>query len=339
MDKNRVFGIFVCMLLLIGTILPVSGTMASKTPSQNLMQGNILYVGGIGPNNYSKIQDAIDNASDGDTVFVFDDSSPYMENIVIDSSISLNGEEKNTTVIDGANIGNVVNITADEVTIMGFTIRNGNNSGIYLTSNNNNINDNIISDNFNGIEVRYENLSTAIPTTIGHNTISHNRIINSSGGIFALSGWNNTVQGNSVSHAEGGIILGAAMNTNISWNTISECLFFGIWILMSFNTAVYRNNISKNGYGVWTFVTSADTILQNNFIGNNKSALSYQRFLSKIKSFTLKQDLPIRRNVWNGNYWDEPRSFPYMIPGVLLKVRFQFDWHPAQTPYEIPMMS
>jgi len=33
--------------------------------------GNTLYVGGSGPNNYTKIQDAIDNASNGDTVFVY----------------------------------------------------------------------------------------------------------------------------------------------------------------------------------------------------------------------------------------------------------------------------
>jgi hypothetical protein len=32
--------------------------------------GNTLYVGGSGPNNYSKIQDAIDNASGRDTIFV-----------------------------------------------------------------------------------------------------------------------------------------------------------------------------------------------------------------------------------------------------------------------------
>ena len=34
-------------------------------------RGNTLYVGGSGPGNYTKIQDAIDNTSDGDTVFVY----------------------------------------------------------------------------------------------------------------------------------------------------------------------------------------------------------------------------------------------------------------------------
>jgi len=41
--------------------------------------GSTLYVGGSGPNNYTSIQDAINDASDGDTIYVYDDSSPYHE--------------------------------------------------------------------------------------------------------------------------------------------------------------------------------------------------------------------------------------------------------------------
>ncbi|MBN2065256.1 MAG: hypothetical protein JW771_00415, partial [Candidatus Thermoplasmatota archaeon] len=35
-----------------------------------ISSGTRLYVGGVGPGNYSYIQDAIDNASEGDTVFI-----------------------------------------------------------------------------------------------------------------------------------------------------------------------------------------------------------------------------------------------------------------------------
>ncbi|NHJ39073.1 MAG: hypothetical protein FK731_03500, partial [Asgard group archaeon] len=48
-----------------------------------IISGNTLYVGGGGSNNYSSIQEAIDDAIDGDTVFVYDKSSPYNENISI----------------------------------------------------------------------------------------------------------------------------------------------------------------------------------------------------------------------------------------------------------------
>ena len=81
------------ILLFIGTaIIPSSGQKMEKL-SLPTSRGNILYVGGSGPGNYSKIQDAIDNASDGDTVFVFNDSSPYNENIIVNKQISLIGED------------------------------------------------------------------------------------------------------------------------------------------------------------------------------------------------------------------------------------------------------
>ena len=58
------------ILLFIGTaIIPSSGQNIEKSSSAS--RGNWLYVGGSGPGNYTKIQDAIDNASDGDTLFVY----------------------------------------------------------------------------------------------------------------------------------------------------------------------------------------------------------------------------------------------------------------------------
>jgi hypothetical protein len=58
------------ILLLIGaSIIPITAQDTEK-PLQT-SRGNWLYVGGSGPGNYMKIQDAVDNASNGDTVFVF----------------------------------------------------------------------------------------------------------------------------------------------------------------------------------------------------------------------------------------------------------------------------
>jgi len=84
------------------------------------LSGDVFYVGGYGPDNYTRIQDAIDNASDGDTVFVFGDSSPYHENVVVDKSIFLIGEDKNLVVIDADFKGAAVAITADDVFVSGF---------------------------------------------------------------------------------------------------------------------------------------------------------------------------------------------------------------------------
>ena len=51
-------------------------------------RGNWLYVGGSGPGNYTTIQSAINDANPGDTVFVYNDSSPYSEAVEVNRSIS-----------------------------------------------------------------------------------------------------------------------------------------------------------------------------------------------------------------------------------------------------------
>lgn len=75
------------------------------------------------PDNYSTIQEAIGGASEGDTIFV--KRGTYHEHLQIDKSLSLVGEDRETTIIDGDNVGQVVKITAcDRVNMTGFTIRN-----------------------------------------------------------------------------------------------------------------------------------------------------------------------------------------------------------------------
>ena len=107
--KGMVVGI---MLLFVGTCInSIIAQDLEKSPQPTSM-GNWLYVGGSGPGNYTRIQDAIDNASDGDTVFVFGKSSPYNEHLSIDKSITLQGEDKTTTMIDGMS-----NICADYVVV------------------------------------------------------------------------------------------------------------------------------------------------------------------------------------------------------------------------------
>ena len=60
----------IVILLFIGMcVVPSSAVIELKEVSTVSFNGDMLYVGGSGANNYTRIQDAIDNASDGDTVF------------------------------------------------------------------------------------------------------------------------------------------------------------------------------------------------------------------------------------------------------------------------------
>jgi len=130
-----------------------------------IISGNTLYVGGTGPGNYTTIQDALNSANKGDTVFVFDESSPYYENIWINSSIALIGENRNTTIIDGNGLDDVVFLRGNGAKITGFTIQNGGSeygyseyggmAGILIRGDHNIVTGNIIKDNhLNGIEIQ-----------------------------------------------------------------------------------------------------------------------------------------------------------------------------------------
>jgi len=111
--------------------------------------GNILYVGGDGPGNYSSIQKAVDAAVDGDTVYVF--GGTYYEEVFIDKSITLEGENKNICILEGNGSRDILTIISIDVLITGFTIQNGH-FGIYLDNSSDiKIFENIFINNLHGI--------------------------------------------------------------------------------------------------------------------------------------------------------------------------------------------
>jgi len=210
-------------MLLVGTVLPVSGTLIiDKTTSSN-MSGNTLYVGGTGEGNYTYIQKAINDAVDGDTVFVYDDSSPYYEHVKVNKLINLIGENRETTVIDGGGRVDVVYISTDRVTVSGFTIQNSGDelydAGIQICSNSN---------------------------TITGNTITANNHY----GIFLSSSSDNTITGNTISDNDCGIcLLWESSNNNIIGNNITSNNE-GIWLTCGFHCVVSprKNTILKNNF-------------------------------------------------------------------------------------------
>jgi parallel beta-helix repeat protein len=110
------------ILLFVGTnVIPAIAQNTEKPKLQS--RGNWFYVGGGGPGNYTNIQDAIDNTTDGDTIYVF--PGIYREQIVINNSIQLQGADLLTTFIDGKNASNdIITCVGPDVIISGFTIYN-----------------------------------------------------------------------------------------------------------------------------------------------------------------------------------------------------------------------
>ena len=101
---------------------------------------------------YRYIQDAIDNARNGDTVFVYEGN--YYEHITISKKILLIGQDKNNTIIDGSNIGDVIRISTNSFNINGFTIQNSADCGIEIEDCSDiEITGNIFRDNGVGIQI------------------------------------------------------------------------------------------------------------------------------------------------------------------------------------------
>ena len=129
----------------------------------------------IVPDDYPTIQDAINNASIADTVFVR--SGTYYENLQIHTNgIILQGENNLTTIIDGDLKSDVISIFADDLIISNLTLRNGLSKGIFLNDGNNCkiINNIIKSNNRFGIDTSNDDDQTYNDILISNNAMSSN---------------------------------------------------------------------------------------------------------------------------------------------------------------------
>jgi len=303
MHKNILTVVGITILFLGMSITPSVAVDTVKKSSMPISNGNTLYVGGSGEGNYTSIQDAIDDANDGDTVFVYDESSPYYENVVIGRSINLIGEDKNTTVIDGMKYATVVSVQANKIYISEFTIRNSGNEyfrvGIDIGqfSNNNIITSNIITNNWKGIRLVKSN----------RNTIQGNKISNNSYGVSSINCHLQAIKGNTIINNGYGISLGH-----------------------SFGTIITGNNITSNkDYGIYISKWGGVIILKNNFIDNEEDAYFWQNiFRNRWK-----------QNYWNGPLklpkiiYGKLILVGHSMPLELTVINI--DWRPASEPYDI----
>ncbi len=286
------------ILLFIGAY--ASSTTAQKTePPRAITREHIWYVGGNGLQNYTLIQDAIDNASEGDTVFVY--SGMYYENIAINKSIDVVGEERSSTFILGENDTDIIKITDCSIVFSGFTIKKfheGVFSGIYMVDcwSSQVSQNNIISCEIGILLTNSESI-----------LVSHNYIQNCSFGVLEVITGNITVTENRI---EG------------NWNG------YGVWMEASmFRNYVTRNSITNNSIGIYLFFTLFASIQENNLFSNQQQAFFANSFFTKWQ-----------QNYWNRTRL-LPKVIIGGIGTTLIIHKmipfFNVDWKPAESPYDI----
>lgn len=254
------------------------------------------------PDDHSTIQMAIDAAVPGNTVFVR--SGMYYEHVTINKSLTLQGEDRETTIIDGSGTGKVVTVTStSNVTVSGFTIRNSGSTlgsdqdaGMVLRNASNNlIIDCILTSNgLNGLYFSGSSYNTiqncdishneSPPVSGGgvrgaihlrnssHNTIADNNIYsNNRNGITARSPANyTTITGNHVYSNKGhGIHVGHSRYCNISNNIVHDNSGDGVDFDGGSDHTVMDNILESNGGGIRTvFYSYRDTFIGNVIRGN-----------------------------------------------------------------------
>ncbi|MDT8783160.1 MAG: right-handed parallel beta-helix repeat-containing protein [Candidatus Bathyarchaeota archaeon] len=270
MSKSIVLLLVFVFLTGLCLILPVPVKAASKTI--------------VVPDDYASIQDAIDNASDGDTIFI--KKGVYVENPVVNKSVSLVGEDRATTVID---VTAGIKVQKDGVTITGLTIYDGY-DGISVAANYCNISGNKITSVTHGIVVfGYENsisgnifesvgLSSAIQLNFANkNLINKNHIVSCVEGIQI---WQNS------------------NNNTITENTITNCQYTAIIFQNSNYNVIIGNNISHSGLGTSIYGSNNNTISNNNYFDNGVQFSAKEDY---YLSFGYNRSV----NIIDENYWSD----------------------------------
>lgn len=222
------------------------------------------------------IGDGITASGEGDTVFVY--GGTYDENLIVDQSISLIGEEKNLPVINGGTTGDVILVSSSNVRVQGF----------FVTQDD--------SNQDAGIKIHGDSCY-----------ISRNVIDICNEGIYVEKSFHCTLEKNTITSGLIGIYLFASDNNMIQMNSISNC-GTGIYIEESSKNIVSSNIIDENSRGVFSSYATENIIMENSFLNNEESS-KFTKYLS-LGFF--------KPNKWYNNYWDDWIGFGVkVIPGLL----------------------
>jgi parallel beta-helix repeat protein len=316
-------------ILMLGIMLFIWTSTNPSMISEHCLGKNMLTVDDeLGDADFICIQDAIDNATDGDVITVY--SGTY-ESIRIEKSIDVEGIP--LELGSGNDTGKPVIkdddrlITLSDVhncTIQGFDLLDGEQGIILFDSSHNTIVDNSITSCEEGITVHsfFEQ---------SMNNFFINNIINDSNiGMRIEFSSENMIQHNHISNnSYYGMLLNCAHHNTISNNTFKanglewfrHSQDSGIFCITSRYNGIENNLFMNNTKGIDLCIDSSyNSIHDNTFLNNVHSAVFYNSY----------------HNVWDDNYWNRPRVLPKTIIGYItirtqpFPLLLNVDWHPAQ---------
>ena len=286
---------------------PTEMIITTKKSETTPMPKNIIYVDdnntqgpwdGTIEHPYQHIQDGINASTHHDIIYIF--RGIYRENIIVNKSITLLGENRNHTIVDGTNKGIVADITANHVNIKNLTFRNSGgfayNAGVILRKNSchidnctfyrhrtsiyiennsdNNIDSCIIHTNKKGILIDH-----SYNTTIQNCLFSHNAIA------LHLNHTSSIKIKNSYVYENG---IGCLLH-NTSKTLIHHCAIndnndnqAGIIIKKCIRTKISNSNICHNGVGIKIIESSSINITKSDLKWNTHVAIQIKKSRKNI---------------------------------------------------------
>jgi len=254
-----------------------------------------------GQADFSSIQDAIKAASPGDTVHV--KAGTYFENVVVNIAISLVGENKRTTIIDGNTTGTVVYVTVGNVTIRNFTIRNGA-IGIQLyftlglvTLKENNITNNKLNFWVEGHDQadfmhQIDTSNTVDGKPVYYLVNKHNEeIANEAGYVAVINSTNISVKGLNLMRNGQGILFAFSDNSAIE-NVNVKNSTYGVFLRRCNKVLVKNSVLENNNYGIYIYKNRNTTIAGNVIVNNTLTGI----FMEDYSKHNLFEENTISSN-------------------------------------------
>ena len=276
------------------------------------------------------IQEAINSAFPGDTVFVH--AGIYTENLMVGKTLTLIGESKENTIIDGdRKEQSVIDVTASQVVITGFTVQNtsreagtsfagikisgaecnvtSNNMrktkiGISVTSHESIISKNVATDNGHGIA-----LYSSTGAIVESNNVSRNTV-----GISLAFSSNNTILGNrAVNSSTGGhgIYISSNSFNNAVLMNVLRFNYHGMWLSASNDNWIVQNLVADNELlGIELANSPQNIFYHNSFANNGGESMRHIKIDDKSNSI-WDDDYPSGGNLWHGFFDIDEKSGAY----------------------------
>lgn len=276
---------FWCAQLVTASALAITSTVGAQSMGELVKPAT--HVAAPDQVNTGKIGRMIANAMPGDTIAV--PAGTYHEHLIIHKPITLNGVGRPT--IDGGGTGDIIQISAPDVTIRGFNIRNTGidldleNAAIHVTAPRATIEDNTLDSVLFGIDLREAHDGVLRDNRVGGKDLD---IARRGDGIRLWRSDRTLLEGNTI-HDGRDAVLWYSEGIVARRNTFERSRY-GLHLMYSDNVLIEDNTLRENSVGIYVMY-SRDVEIRRNRLLKNRGPSGYGLGLKETDRFAVVGNL------------------------------------------------